>query len=79
MSLTGHGGEGGALLKRAEDIAFGVGGWCGEDDIVLAVSSSHDCEDVKCNAMRHSRCRYPRHVGDTSERTLCHGVTVAAQ
>jgi hypothetical protein len=27
--------------------------------------------------MRRSRCRYPRHVGDTSERTLCHGVTVA--
>lgn len=29
--------------------------------------------------MRRSRCRYPRHVGDTSERTLCHGVTVAVQ
>lgn len=28
---------------------------------------------------RSSRCRYPRHVGDTSERTLCHGVTVAVQ
>ena len=27
--------------------------------------------------MLRSRCRYPRHVGDTSERTLCHGVTVA--
>lgn len=30
-------------------------------------------------AMRRLRCRYPRHVGDTSERTPCHGVTVAAQ
>jgi hypothetical protein len=29
--------------------------------------------------MRHSRRRYPRHVGNTSERTLCHGVTVAVQ
>jgi hypothetical protein len=29
--------------------------------------------------MRHSRCKYPRHVGNTSERTLCHGVTVADQ
>jgi hypothetical protein len=29
--------------------------------------------------VRHSRGRYPRHVGDTSERTLCHGATVAVQ
>ena len=29
--------------------------------------------------MRRSRCRYPRHVGDTSEGTLCHCVTVAVQ
>lgn len=28
---------------------------------------------------RRSRCRYPRHVGNTSDRTLCHGVTVAVQ
>lgn len=29
--------------------------------------------------MRRSGCRYPRHVGDTSEGTLCHCVTVAVR
>lgn len=31
------------------------------------------------DAILRSRCRYPRHVCDTSERTLWHGVTVAVQ
>ena len=81
MSLTGHGGSGGALLKKAEDIGFVK---C-EDDLVmvvlcfLAVALSHDCKTCELQCVRRSRCRYPRHEGDTSERTLCHGVTVAVQ
>lgn len=53
MSLTGHVESGGALLKRAEDIEFVK---C-EDGMVivrvlffLAVSLSHDCKRVSCNA-----------------------------
>lgn len=33
--------------------------------------------ELQC--VRRSRCRYPRHVGDTSEGTPCHCVTVADQ
>jgi hypothetical protein len=42
----------------------------------LSFARLQTCE-LQC--VRHWRCRYPRHVGDTSERTLCHCVTVAVQ
>jgi len=80
MSLTGHVESGGALLKRAEDIEFVK---C-EDGTVMEVLFSFPfsfarLQTCELQCVRRSRCRYPRHVGDTSERTLCHCVTVAVQ
>jgi len=52
----------------------------GEGDVLFCLPFLFFAHLPTCELQsRRSRCRYPRHVGDTSDGKLCHGVTVAVQ